>query len=55
MIVVETPLRISFVGGGTDFEDYYFKHDSIAFLNTDIEAIAQNAEENISLRNKGEG
>jgi len=26
MIVVQTPLRISFVGGGTDFEDFYLTH-----------------------------
>jgi len=25
MIVVQTPLRVSFAGGGTDFEDYYVK------------------------------
>jgi len=25
MIVVQTPLRVSFCGGGTDFEDYYAK------------------------------
>lgn len=26
MIIVETPLRISFVGGGTDFKDYWSKN-----------------------------
>ncbi len=26
MIVVQTPLRLSFVGGGTDFRDYYAHH-----------------------------
>ena len=26
MIVVQTPLRISFLGGGSDFADYYLKH-----------------------------
>ncbi len=26
MIVVRTPLRISFVGGGSDFPDYYRAH-----------------------------
>ena len=26
MIITRTPLRISFVGGGTDFEDYYRSH-----------------------------
>jgi D-glycero-alpha-D-manno-heptose-7-phosphate kinase len=27
MILVQTPLRISFVGGGTDFKDYYIRRD----------------------------
>lgn len=26
MIIVEAPLRLSFLGGGTDFEDFYLKH-----------------------------
>ena len=26
MIITQTPLRISFLGGGTDFPDYYKKH-----------------------------
>jgi D-glycero-alpha-D-manno-heptose-7-phosphate kinase len=26
MIIVQTPLRISFAGGGTDFKDYYLEH-----------------------------
>lgn len=26
MIVVQTPLRVSFAGGGTDFEDFYAEH-----------------------------
>jgi len=26
MIIVQTPLRISFLGGGTDFEDFYKNH-----------------------------
>ena len=26
MIVVQTPLRISFLGGGTDFDDFYVNH-----------------------------
>ena len=26
MLVVQTPLRISFLGGGTDFEDFYSDH-----------------------------
>jgi len=35
MIVVQTPLRISFLGGGTDFEDYYVKEGG-AVLSTGI-------------------
>lgn len=35
MIVVQTPLRISFVGGGTDFEDFYTKQGG-AVLSTAI-------------------
>jgi len=35
MIVVQTPLRISFLGGGTDFEDFYTKHGG-AVLTTAI-------------------
>lgn len=27
MLITQTPLRVSFVGGGTDFEDFYLKHD----------------------------
>jgi galactokinase/mevalonate kinase-like predicted kinase len=26
MIIVQTPLRVSFLGGGTDFEDFYSSH-----------------------------
>jgi len=26
MIITQTPLRISFAGGGTDFRDYYQKN-----------------------------
>ena len=26
MIITQTPLRVSFVGGGTDFRDFYHKH-----------------------------
>lgn len=26
MIIVQTPLRVSFLGGGTDFEDFYLSH-----------------------------
>jgi D-glycero-alpha-D-manno-heptose-7-phosphate kinase len=36
MIVVQTPLRISFVGGGTDFEDFYLTHGG-AVLSTAID------------------
>ena len=35
MIVVQTPLRISFMGGGTDFEDFYQDHGG-AVLSTAI-------------------
>lgn len=35
MIIVQTPLRISFLGGGTDFEDFYLKHGG-AVLSTTI-------------------
>ena len=30
-IITKTPLRISFVGGGTDFEDFYKKNDGEVF------------------------
>jgi len=36
MIVVQTPLRISFVGGGTDFEDFYANYGG-AVLSTAID------------------
>jgi D-glycero-alpha-D-manno-heptose-7-phosphate kinase len=36
MIIVQTPLRISFFGGGTDFEDYYHDHGG-AVLSTAID------------------
>jgi D-glycero-alpha-D-manno-heptose-7-phosphate kinase len=36
MIVVQTPLRISFLGGGTDFEDYYRLNGGGAVLTTAI-------------------
>ncbi len=26
MIITQTPLRVSFAGGGTDFRDFYEKH-----------------------------
>lgn len=35
MLVVQTPLRISFAGGGTDFPDFYLKHGG-AVLSTTI-------------------
>ena len=35
MIITQTPLRISFLGGGTDFEDYYKIHGG-AVLSTAI-------------------
>ena len=34
MIVVETPLRLSFLGGGTDFEDFYLKHSGAVISTT---------------------
>jgi D-glycero-alpha-D-manno-heptose-7-phosphate kinase len=36
MIVVQTPLRISFLGGGTDFEDFYLTNGG-AVLSTAID------------------
>lgn len=36
MIVVQTPLRVSFLGGGTDFEDFYLKYGG-AVLSTAID------------------
>lgn len=36
MIVVQTPLRISFLGGGTDFEDFYSANGGGAVLSTAI-------------------
>ena len=36
MIVVKTPLRISFLGGGTDFPDYYRDHGGLV-LSTAID------------------
>ena len=26
MLIVQTPLRISFLGGGTDFEEFYLQY-----------------------------
>ena len=36
MIIVQAPLRISFLGGGTDFEDFYHNHGG-AVLSTAID------------------
>ena len=36
MIITQTPLRISFLGGGTDFEDFYRNHGG-AVLSTAID------------------
>lgn len=36
MIIVQTPLRVSFLGGGTDFEDFYLNHGG-AVLSTAID------------------
>lgn len=37
MIITQTPLRISFFGGGTDFKDYYRLNKSGAVLSTAID------------------
>ena len=34
MIIVQTPLRISFLGGGTDFEDFYLNHGGVVLSST---------------------
>ena len=34
MIIVQTPLRISFFGGGTDFEDFYRNHSGVVLSTT---------------------
>ena len=36
MIVSQTPLRISFAGGGTDFPDFYLRHEG-AVVSTAID------------------
>jgi D-glycero-alpha-D-manno-heptose-7-phosphate kinase len=36
VIIVETPLRISFMGGGTDFEEFYAQNGGGAVLGTTI-------------------
>lgn len=37
MIIVETPLRISFLGGGTDFKDFYTVNGGGAVLSTAVD------------------
>lgn len=37
MIIVQTPLRLSFLGGGTDFEDFYKLNGGGAVLSTSID------------------
>ena len=37
MIITQTPLRISFFGGGTHFKDYYMKSGGGAVLSTAID------------------
>jgi D-glycero-alpha-D-manno-heptose-7-phosphate kinase len=39
MIIVQSPLRVSFLGGGTDFGDFYLKHGG-AVLSTTIDKYA---------------
>jgi D-glycero-alpha-D-manno-heptose-7-phosphate kinase len=39
MIIVQTPLRVSFLGGGTDFEDFYLSYGG-AVLSTAIDKYA---------------
>lgn len=34
MIITETPLRLSLLGGGTDFDDFYLKHDGAVLSGT---------------------
>ena len=36
MIITQTPLRISFLGGGTDYPEYFEKHGG-AVLGTAVE------------------
>ena len=36
MIVVRTPLRVSFLGGGSDFSEFYLQHGG-AVLSTAID------------------
>ncbi len=36
MIILQTPLRMNFVGGGTDFEDFY-KQSPCQVLSTTID------------------
>src|SRR5438270_9664704 len=37
MIISQTPLRISFVGGGTDLPDYYERYDNAGVISTAID------------------
>jgi len=37
MIVIQTPLRISFLGGGNDFESFYSTNGGGAVLSTAID------------------
>jgi len=37
MIIVRTPLRISFVGGGTDFREYYMRSGGGSVINATID------------------
>jgi len=37
MIITQTPLRISFFGGGTDFKDYYRLGEGGAVLSAAID------------------
>ncbi len=40
MILVQTPLRISFFGGGSDFDDFYVHNGGGAVLSTAIDKYA---------------
>src|SRR5437016_1381201 len=39
MIITQTPLRISFLGGGTDYPEYFLKHSG-AVLGTAVDKSA---------------
>ena len=36
MVITQTPVRISFLGGGTDYPDYYLNHGGGATLAATI-------------------